>query len=228
MVSFFIENVESYLRTFWNEEEIKQIAEVFRKESLEFHDFNKNCPLVSSSMNAQDVKSMAQFAIWLTKNSKLTTNTALNELQSYVWGYGFKNELLKTMYKCGLVLNAIRLVQFFNDVFPCLQKWKSLGIKLYTMSEGSVTGQEAFFTYTTQGNFSSLIDGYIGTSLLGLDKYDITCYTKLVDIMNEDRSNILFLTSKLQEAKAAKMAGLRVCLVLRPGNERISPDNFNL
>jgi enolase-phosphatase E1 len=128
--------------------------------------------------------------------------TGLKDLQGQVWEAGFKSgELLAHVY---------------DDVPPCLRKWKDAGKELRIYSSGSVQAQLLFFGHTIAGNLLPLLSGHYDTTIGS--KRESQSYQNIVADIGCSPADVLFLSDIDAELDAAKSAGLRTGLLLRPGN----------
>ncbi|KAJ8778502.1 hypothetical protein J1605_013689 [Eschrichtius robustus] len=84
--------------------------------------------------------------------------------------------------------------QFFEDVVPAVRKWREAG-----MNEAC------------------------GRSEIG-HKVESESYQKIASSIGCSTNNILFLTDVTREASAAEEAGVRVAVVVRPGNAGSTDD----
>ncbi|KAL8510216.1 hypothetical protein ACS0TY_017146 [Phlomoides rotata] len=135
--------------------------------------------------------------------------TALKQLQGHIWQTGYKNNELE-----GVV---------FDDVPEALEKWHSLGIKVYIYSSGSRLAQRLIFGNTTYGDLRKYLSGFFDTTTG--NKKETKSYIQIAESLGVDNpSQILFVTDVYEEATAAKAAGLDVIISIRPGNGPL-PDN---
>ncbi|CAI0408397.1 unnamed protein product [Linum tenue] len=135
--------------------------------------------------------------------------TALKQLQGHIWRTGFQNNELKG--------------EFYNDVPEALQSWHALGIKVYIYSSGSRLAQRLVFGNTKSGDLRKYLSGFFDTNIG--NKRETSSYVQISESLGVDSpSEILFLTDVVQEAVAAKAAGLKVMISVRPGNAPL-PEN---
>ncbi|XP_059662661.1 probable bifunctional methylthioribulose-1-phosphate dehydratase/enolase-phosphatase E1 1 [Cornus florida] len=135
--------------------------------------------------------------------------TALKQLQGHIWRTGFQNNELK-----GVV---------FDDVPEALDKWHALGIKVYIYSSGSRLAQRLIFGNTNYGDLRKYLCGFFDTAVG--NKKETKSYIEISESLGVDKpSEILFVTDVIQEAIAAKAAGLEVIISVRPGNGPL-PEN---
>lgn len=134
--------------------------------------------------------------------------TGLKELQGLVWEAGFKSgELLAHVY---------------DDVPGCLKRWKAAGKELRIYSSGSIHAQQLFFGHTVAGNLLPLLSGHYDTTIGS--KRESTSYSNIVTDIGCSPVDVLFLSDIVAELDAAKAAGLKTALLLRPGNAQQSND----
>ncbi|KAK8591542.1 hypothetical protein V6N13_031582 [Hibiscus sabdariffa] len=135
--------------------------------------------------------------------------SALKQLQGHIWRTGFENNELE-----GVV---------FDDVPKALEKWHSLGIKVYIYSSGSRLAQRLIFGNTNYGDLRKYLSGFFDTAVG--NKRETRSYVEITESLGVDKpSDILFLTDVYQEATAAKAAGLEAIISVRPGNGPL-PEN---
>ncbi|KAK4779220.1 hypothetical protein SAY86_006748 [Trapa natans] len=129
--------------------------------------------------------------------------TALKQMQGHIWRTGFDSKELE-----GVV---------FDDVPEALEKWHSLGIKVYIYSSGSRLAQRLIFGNTNHGDLRKYLCGYFDTAVG--NKRETQSYGEIFESLGVDKpSDVLFITDVHQEATAAKDAGLEVVVSVRPGN----------
>ncbi|OWM88650.1 probable bifunctional methylthioribulose-1-phosphate dehydratase/enolase-phosphatase E1 [Punica granatum] len=135
--------------------------------------------------------------------------TALKQLQGHIWRTGFESNELE-----GVI---------FEDVPDALEKWHSLGIKVYIYSSGSRLAQRLIFGNTNYGDLRKYLCGYFDTAVG--NKRETRSYVEIFESLGVDKpSDVLFVTDVYQEAVAAKGAGLEVVVSVRPGNGPL-PEN---
>jgi enolase-phosphatase E1 len=76
------------------------------------------------------------------------------------------------------------------------------------------------FGYSDQGDLTSYLSGYFDTTTAG-GKLDRTSYEKILGEIGSDVCCVLFISDNEKELRAASMAGLRVVLASRPGNNPV-------
>ncbi|KAG6421351.1 hypothetical protein SASPL_117902 [Salvia splendens] len=143
---------------------------------------------------------VANVRAMITADRKIT---ALKQLQGHIWRTGFLNHELE-----GVV---------FEDVPEALEKWHSLGIKVYIYSSGSRLAQKLLFGNTKYGDLRKYLCGFFDTTIG--NKKETSSYVHITETLGVDNpSEILFLTDVYAEATAAKAAGMEVIISIRDGN----------
>ncbi|GAY47819.1 hypothetical protein CUMW_107270 [Citrus unshiu] len=135
--------------------------------------------------------------------------TALKQLQGHIWRTGFESNELEG--------------EVFDDVPEALEKWHSLGTKVYIYSSGSRLAQRLIFGNSNYGDLRKYLSGFFDTAVG--NKRETPSYVEITNSLGVDKpSEILFVTDVYQEATAAKAAGLEVVISIRPGNGPL-PEN---
>jgi enolase-phosphatase E1 len=130
--------------------------------------------------------------------------TGLKTLQGLIWREGF--------------LSAEMRAEVFDDVPVALKLWNQRGLDVRIYSSGSIEAQRLFFGHTTAGNLLPLLKGHYDTTS-GPKKIGES-YRKIANAIGTMPDHILFLSDVAGELDAAKEAGMRTALVIRPGNAR--------
>jgi enolase-phosphatase E1 len=129
-------------------------------------------------------------------------STGLKRLQGLIWESGFASgELLAHVY---------------DDVPPALAAWvlDNRSVRIY--SSGSIQAQKLFFAHTIAGNLLPLFSGHYDTTTG--PKKEAASYVAIAYEFALPPGDILFLSDIVAELDAARTAGLKTALVVRPGN----------
>ena len=153
---------------------------------------------------AEQVGSAAAFAEWLMDRDR--KSTALKELQGRLWEDG---------YRRGALVGDV-----FPDVRPTLERWRDRGLAVGIFSSGSVLAQQLLFRHSTAGDLTGLLQWYFDTHIGA--KSDPQSYRQIAERIAVPPHALMFLSDSTRELDAARDAGLKVRLVLRPGNAPIS------
>jgi len=128
-------------------------------------------------------------------------------LQGKIWRQGYLEGTLKS--------------QVFADVAPAFERWRGAGLKISIFSSGSVLAQQLLFAHTDAGDLTKFIDDYFDTNVG--KKGEAESYRKIATAMNLKPGEILFISDVVAELEAAKEAGMKTLLSIRPGN---SPEEW--
>jgi enolase-phosphatase E1 len=140
-----------------------------------------------------------RFAALMDQDSK---DAALKDLQGRIWEEG---------YRSGELLGEI-----FDDVTRALKRWQDLRIGIGVFSSGSVLAQKLLFQYSTAGDLTPFLRWHFDTGTGS--KTDAASYAKIAASIGTPPSRITFVSDVVRELDAARVAGLRTALSLRPGN----------
>lgn len=156
--------------------------------------------------------SAAAYAAWLMDRDR--KSTALKALQGEIWRAGYENGRLRG--------------EVFDDVEPAFRRWKGSGKSIRIFSSGSVLAQALLFRYSTSGDLTGYLDGYFDTTTGA--KTEAGSYLRIAAASGVRGEDMLFVSDSKAELEAARIAGLRVALSLRPGNAAVSsrPDEWVL
>ena len=150
--------------------------------------------------NLQPPESIPDYIDWLIDRDR--KSTGLKSLQGKIWRQGYVNGSLKS--------------QVFADVAPAFERWRAAGLKISIFSSGSVLAQQLLFAHTEAGDLTRFIDDYFDTNVG--KKGEAESYRKIAISMDLKPSEILFISDVVAELEAAKEAGMKTILSIRPGN----------
>lgn len=136
---------------------------------------------------------------WMDADQKIAP---LKTLQGLIWEKGYADGDLTT--------------SLFPDVAPTLRRWHAAGQRLAVFSSGSVAGQVASFSRTTDGDLTSLFDKHFDTVNAG-PKREAPSYQAIAAALPADPAGIVFFSDVPAELDAAREAGWQTVGVARPG-----------
>uniref|UniRef100_A0A0C9S9A4 Probable bifunctional methylthioribulose-1-phosphate dehydratase/enolase-phosphatase E1 n=1 Tax=Wollemia nobilis TaxID=56998 RepID=A0A0C9S9A4_9CONI len=205
------DNVASHLRATYDTEETQADVKLLRMQVDE--DLKQNVvgaqPIPPDDAGKDEVINalVANVSAMISADRKIT---ALKQLQGHIWRTGYaRNELQG---------------ELFEDVPLALSKWHAAGIKVYIYSSGSREAQRLIFGNTKYGDLRKFFCGFFDTTTG--NKRESRSYSEICKSLGVDEpSQVLFATDVLQEAVAAKNAGLQVVISLRPGNAPLPPNH---
>lgn len=143
----------------------------------------------------------APYAHWLMDRDR--KSTGLKMLQGLLWEDGYRAGELQG--------------QVWPDVADALRIWKESGIRVRIFSSGSVLAQKLLFGHSDQGDLLPYFEGFHDTTTG--PKQDPAAYAAIAVSFVLPPSDILFLSDVTAELDAARAAGLKTGLLLRPGNK---------
>ena len=140
------------------------------------------------------------YAGWLMDRDR--KSPALKDLQGRVWEEGYRSGTL--------------VGQVFDEVPAALARWRAEGTPVGIFSSGSVLAQQWLFRRSTAGDLTPMLRYYFDTEIGA--KQDPASYTRIADSVGLAPQEILFVSDVLGELNAARDAGLRTVMSVRPGN----------
>jgi enolase-phosphatase E1 len=158
---------------------------------------------------ADDPASMAGYLTWLLDRDR--KSPALKLLQGRIWQEGYIGGDLRG--------------QLYDDVPPAFARWSSAGVTLAIYSSGSVLAQRLLFANSDKGDLTPAIARYFDTAVGA--KIAADSYARIAGSLGVAPAEIAFISDVDGELAAARDAGLRVAMCVRPGNaatsSRIAP-----
>ncbi|HEX7182826.1 MAG TPA: acireductone synthase [Thermoanaerobaculia bacterium] len=135
-------------------------------------------------------------------------STGLKKLQGILWEDGYRGGELRG--------------QVWPDVAEALRAWKERGARTRVFSSGSVLAQKLLFGHSDQGDLLPFFEGYHDTTTG--PKQSPESYTAIAGAFGLPPEQILFLSDVTAELDAARAAGMRTGLLVRPGNRPADPN----
>lgn len=145
------------------------------------------------------VESAVAYVYWLMDRDR--KSTALKSLQGKIWEAGYRSGALRG--------------QVFADVPPAFARWSGQQKEIAIFSSGSVLAQKLLFANTTAGDLTEFIRSYFDTTIGA--KTEAGSYRRIANEIRLPPSEILFLSDVIAELDAARLAGMRTALCVRPG-----------
>ncbi len=146
-----------------------------------------------------EIMSIAAYVRWLISRDRKTT--ALKSLQGKIWRAGYEAGLLRA--------------EIYDDVPPALDRWTRSGVQVGVFSSGSVLAQRLLFAHTTAGDLTVFLSNYFDTTIGS--KFEVGSYRHISGALDEPAPAILFVSDVVAELDAAKTAGMKTTLCVRPG-----------
>jgi enolase-phosphatase E1 len=151
------------------------------------------------SENATTDEVVAVLHGWMDADQKIAP---LKTLQGLIWEKGYASGDLTT--------------EFFPDVAPKLRGWHADGLRLAVFSSGSVAGQVASFSRTTDGDLTGLFSKHFDTVNAG-PKREEPSYQAIAAGLGAEPARIVFFSDVPAELDAAREAGWQTVGVAREG-----------
>ncbi|MGY5128306.1 acireductone synthase [Streptomyces nigrescens] len=147
-------------------------------------------------------EAVATLVAWSDEDVKAAP---LKRIQGLIWADG---------YARGTLTGHV-----YDDVPPALACWRRSGIDRYIYSSGSVAAQRDWFTHSSHGDLSGLLNGYFDLLSAG-GKRDPDSYRAITHAIGVPAHDTLFLSDVCEELDAAATSGWRTVAVRRPGDPR--------
>jgi enolase-phosphatase E1 len=136
---------------------------------------------------------------WMNADQKIAP---LKTLQGLIWQKGYEDGDLTT--------------ELFPDVAPKLRLWHAAGFRLAVFSSGSVPGQIASFSRTTDGDLTGLFSKHFDTVNAGPKRLEPS-YRAIGLALPADPARVVFFSDVPAELDAARAAGWQTVGVARKG-----------
>jgi len=143
---------------------------------------------------------LAAYVEWLMDRDR--KSPGLKRLQGLIWQRGYRARELKG--------------EVFADVPPALERWRADGIDAAIYSSGSALAQRLLFSTTSFGDLTPLLSGFFDLSFGAKTSAD--SYGRIAAALACSTERMLFVSDSAAELDAARSAGCRISLCVRPGN----------
>lgn len=150
--------------------------------------------------DTNEIDSALCYILWLMDRDR--KSTALKSLQGMIWERGYRSGELSS--------------EIYPDVKPAMEEWKRRGLRIAIYSSGSVLAQKLLFGNTAEGDLTPLIDAWFDTHVGA--KREASSYRRIAESLEAAPETILFVSDVTAELEAARLAGMRTALSIRPGN----------
>lgn len=157
--------------------------------------------LIAGPVEAR-IDSMVAYVHWLMDRDR--KSTGLKALQGRIWQEGYGDGQLKS--------------QVFPDVPPAFERWQKVGLNLSIFSSGSILAQKLLFAHTEAGDLTKFLDRYFDTTTG--PKSAAESYTRIATELHRAPAQVLFISDVTAELDAARAAGMKTLLCIRPGNHQ--------
>jgi enolase-phosphatase E1 len=201
LFSYARTHARDYLEKHLDTPEVQSDVRLLREEhAVDLRNGNQPPSLASGPREAK-IEALAAYVNWLIDLDR--KSTGLKSLQGKIWHEGYSDGLLRA--------------QVFPDVAPVLARWRAAGLTLSIFSSGSVLAQQLLFAHTEAGDLTPFISSYFDTSVG--KKAEAQSYRHIAEAMGLPPGEILFISDVVSELSAAREAGMKAVLSIRPGNQ---------
>lgn len=195
-------HVRDYLARFFDNEAVRLDVQLLREEHAEDVSKGKQPPPpLGEPGSSTEIDSLASYVNWLIDLNR--KSTGLKSLQGKIWHEGYADGTLRS--------------QVFPDVAPALARWRAAGLSINIFSSGSALAQQLLFTHTEAGDLTPFIDNYFDTTVG--KKADAESYRHIAERIGAQPDELLFVSDIVAELTAAREAGMKTVLSIRPGNQ---------
>ena len=195
LFSYARTHVKDYLVKHAEADDVRNDIELLREEhAADLRNGNQPPPLTNA------LESVVNYINWLIDLDR--KSTGLKSLQGKIWHEGYSENTLRS--------------QVFPDVAPALARWRVSGLTISIFSSGSVLAQQLLFAHTEAGDLTSFISNYFDTSVG--KKGEAESYRRISETIGLPANELLFISDVVSELSAAREAGMKTVLSIRPGN----------
>ena len=196
LFSYAREHVKDYLAKHFNTEDVRADIQLLREEhAVDVKEGKQPPPLTA------EIESIVGYVSWLIDLNR--KSTGLKSLQGKIWQEGYSDGTLRA--------------PVFPDVAPALVRWRNGGLNVSIFSSGSVLAQQLLFRHTEAGDLTPFINHYFDTAVGKKD--DVESYRRIAQTIGLPPEEILFVSDVVSELTAAREAGMKTVLSIRPGNQ---------
>jgi enolase-phosphatase E1 len=194
LFSYARTHVKDYLAN--HADDVRKDIELLREEhAADVRNGNEPPPLTT------EVDSIVTYVNWLIDLDR--KSPGLKSLQGKIWHEGYADGTLRS--------------QVFHDVAPAFARWRVAGLSISIFSSGSVLAQQLLFAHTEAGDLTSFISNYFDTSVGR--KGEAESYRRIAETIGLPPGELLFISDVVSELAAAREAGMKTVLSIRPGNQ---------
>ncbi len=202
LFSYAKTHVADYLAQHFHAEDVRNDIQLLREEYATDVRENKQPPPLADSESAAELESITNYVQWLISLDR--KSTGLKSLQGKIWLEGYSEGSLRS--------------QVYPDVAPALERWRKAGLNVSIFSSGSVLAQQLLFAHTDAGDLTPFVNNYFDTSTG--PKANAQSYHRIAETLRLQPGEVLFISDVVTELAAAREAGMKTLLSIRPGNQQ--------
>lgn len=167
-------------------------------------DVQQGAPAVEGRTEHELLLQAGEYCLWLMSRDR--KSTPLKTIQGLIWEQGFSRHDLRG--------------EVFEDVPAAFERWRRQGRSIAIYSSGSVLAQKLLFGHSQWGDLTPYISVFFDTRVGA--KGDVKSYLQILQEVQRRGDELIFVSDVLKELNAAREAGLRTALSIRPGNSQSS------
>jgi enolase-phosphatase E1 len=200
--------VKDYLSGAWDELEVQIDLAQLRAERTADAAQGLNPPAIECESSTERLESTVAYIHWLMDRDR--KSRPLKAIQGRIWREG---------YEAGELLGEV-----FDDVPPAFARWRRQNKLICIYSSGSALAQKLLFSHTKAGDLTDYIYRYFDTTIG--HKIEADSYRRIAEELRLAPAAAIFISDVITELDAAREAGMKTILALRPGNHSVeSPVN---
>ena len=196
LFSYARTHVKDFLANHATADNVRKDIELLRAEHAEDVRNGKQPPPLTD-----EVDSVVNYVNWLIDLDR--KSTGLKSLQGKIWHEGYASGTLRS--------------QVYPDVAPAFARWRVASLTISIFSSGSVLAQQLLFAHTEAGDLTPFISHYFDTGVG--KKGEPESYRRIAESIGLPPSELLFISDVVTELSAARAAGMKTVLSIRPGNQ---------
>ena len=193
-------HVGEFIRQHFQSENVRADINALKAEHRADAESGREPPAWREDSADSEMESATGYVYWLMDQDR--KSRALKSLQGKVWEGGYLGGLLRG--------------QVYPDVPPAFERWRGQQRAIHIFSSGSVLAQKLLFAHTTEGDLTGYIGDYFDTTTGA--KKDAASYQTIGAKIGSPANEVLFVSDVTAELDAARGAGMRTALCVRPGN----------
>lgn len=193
-------HVKAFLSTYHTNDDVQTDIKQLIEENARDIAQGLAPPLIQNYSDEARLASVAAYVEWLMDQDR--KSTPLKSLQGRIWEAGYKAGELRS--------------QLFSDVPRAFARWRDQQRDICIYSSGSVLAQKLLFSHTEAGDLTRFIRDYFDTNIGA--KRETASYQRIAASLDCPASDLLFVSDVVAELDAARDAGMRTRLCIRPGN----------
>jgi enolase-phosphatase E1 len=201
---FARERVKDYLSGAWDAPELQADLAQLRAEQAADLAQGLNPPSLGGESSIELIESVVVYIHWLMDRDR--KSRPLKAIQGRIWREG---------YQTGELLSEV-----FDDVPPAFARWRRQNRLICIYSSGSALAQKLLFAHTTAGDLTDYICRYFDTTIG--HKIEADSYRRIAEELLLPPAEIVFISDAIAELDAARDAGMKTILALRPGNRSVT------